>query len=119
MALRIILDWCSFLAHGSSSAGAALAPLLVRAIGQGDERALRETVAAGVPGLRRRISLAMVVVGMCLGVIGRAASGLGPAGTADLRLAWAFGLLGFLGWVSARCRRCSRPSSSVTRSTCC
>jgi O-antigen/teichoic acid export membrane protein len=95
-AFRVIIDWYGYLALLELGLSGALSPLLVRAIGQGDDRALHETVAAGVRGYVR-VSLAAVAVGLGLtAVIGWVISDLGPAGTADLRRAWVVGLLSFL-----------------------
>lgn len=72
--------------------GGALAPLMVRAIGAGDDRALGEAVAAGARAYVR-VAVATAVVGLLLTpVIPWFARDLKGADVADLQTAWLVGL---------------------------
>src|SRR5205085_9661867 len=69
---------------------------LARALGRGDERALQQTIAAGVRAYLG-VTLLTLAVGLALTpLIPRFASQLSPATIADLRRAWVIGLIGFL-----------------------
>src|SRR4051794_32085636 len=74
-AFRIVLDAQGYLALLELGLGGALSPLLARALGRGDDRALRATTAAGARAYVR-VSAAMLVVGLALTpVVARLAPG--------------------------------------------
>ena len=85
--------WITILELGL---GGAIGPLLAGALGRGDERAVRETVAAG-----SRAYLWVVVVCVCVGlaatpIVPWFARGLTPPQVVDLRRAWVVQLAAFL-----------------------
>ncbi len=95
-AFRIVVDGLGSLTLLQFGLGEAMAPMVARAIGHGDDRALRQAMAAGMRAYFR-VSLVIVAVGAVLTAgVDRLVSGLPPAGVADLRGAWLLGLLGML-----------------------
>lgn len=85
--------WLSLLELGL---GGALGPLLARAYGRKDDRATRETVAAGSRAYLR-VALAGAAVGLLLTpVVPWFARGLNPAQSYDLRRGWVVQLLAFV-----------------------
>jgi O-antigen/teichoic acid export membrane protein len=76
--------------------GGALGPLLARALGVGDRRALDATVAAGIRGYLG-VAAVTLAVGLALTpMIPWLAEGLVGPQVADLRRAWLIGLIAFL-----------------------
>ena len=93
---RVVLDGFGYLTLLELGLGGALSPLLARAIGRGDEHALRATVAVGARSYAV-VSVLTVAVGLALvPLVPRFASGLPPAVLGDLRRGWVVGLAGFL-----------------------
>src|SRR4051794_33561547 len=83
-AFRVVVDAYGYLTLLEMGLGGALAPLLARAVGQEDERALGATVSAGVRSYLR-VSAVMVVVGLTLTpLVHRFASGLSGPEIVDL-----------------------------------
>src|SRR4051812_13887560 len=99
-AVRVLAEWYGYLALLELGLGGALQPLLARALGTGDEPALRRTVVAGVRAYLKVTALSVAVGLPLVAAIDRLA--LRPedraiAGlVADLRRAWLVGLVGFL-----------------------
>jgi MATE family multidrug resistance protein len=92
-ACRVLTDCYGYLALMELGLGGALGPLLARAIGQGDDLALRRTVATGSRAYLR-VSLLTVALGLALTpVVPWFVSGLPAADLGDLRLAWLAGSL--------------------------
>jgi len=95
-AFRVVVDCQGYLTLLELGLGGALAPLLARAMGQGDERALEQMIAVGVRAYLC-VTLLTLAAGLALTpLIPRFASQLLPATVADLRRAWIIGLIGFL-----------------------
>lgn len=95
-AFRVLIDCQGFLVLLELGLGGAVAPLLARALGRGDEAELRKTMVAGVRAYAW-VSLVTLAFGGCLTlVIPRLALDLPPADVDDLRRAWALILLSFL-----------------------
>ena len=95
-AYRVLIDGYAYLTLLEFGLGGGLSPLLARALGQGDEAGLRQTLAAGARAYFR-VALLTVAVGLLLApVIPWFASGLKPSTAHDLRQGWAAGLVGYL-----------------------
>lgn len=102
-AARAAIDLYGFLTILEFGLGGTIGPLLARALGRGDEHALRQTVAAGVRAyLRVTVPIVLVGVGLVL-VLDRLIppphgfpSALIPAFRADLHRGWLIGLAGWL-----------------------
>ena len=95
-AFRILFDCLGYLTLLELGLGGALSPLIARALGRGDEPALRKTVAVGTRAYLS-VSILTVVVGLALvPVIPRFVADLPPRYLPDLRMAWVVGLSGFL-----------------------
>jgi O-antigen/teichoic acid export membrane protein len=93
---RIVTTGYGYLTLLELGLGGAIGPLLARAVGQGDEPALRATMAAGARAYLK-VSLATVAVGLALTpIIPWFAEDMSSPGRADLRRAWALGLVSFL-----------------------
>jgi O-antigen/teichoic acid export membrane protein len=99
-AVRVLTEWYGYLALLELGLGGAMQPLLVRALGQGDEPALRRALAAGIRAYLK-VTVLAVAVGLALvPVIDRLA--LRPEDrvivglVADLRRAWLVSLVGFV-----------------------
>jgi O-antigen/teichoic acid export membrane protein len=93
---RIVFDTYGYLTLLELGLGGAIGPLLSRAIGLADERALRETVAAGARAYVR-VALYTLAVGLALTpLVPRFAKDLIGAEVTDLRMAWVVGLGTFL-----------------------
>ncbi|MEO6809238.1 MAG: hypothetical protein ABI353_09030 [Isosphaeraceae bacterium] len=93
-AAKLIGDYGGYLALLELGLGGALSPLLARAAGQGDERTLQGTIAAGVR-LYLGVAVLIVTVGLLLGtVVGRLVP-VSSAFVGDLRLAWFIAVSGF------------------------
>lgn len=93
-AAKLIADYGGYLALLELGLGGALSPLLARAAGQGDERTLRGTMAAGLR-LYLGVAALIVTVGLLLGTV---VARLVPVSTplvGDLRLAWIVAVSGF------------------------
>jgi O-antigen/teichoic acid export membrane protein len=93
-AFRVVIDCQGYLALLELGLGGALAPLLARALG--NERSLRQTIAAGVRAYLS-VTLLTVTAGLALTpLIPRFVSQIMPATVTDLRRAWIIGMIGFL-----------------------
>jgi O-antigen/teichoic acid export membrane protein len=93
---RVVNDAYGYLTLLELGLGGAIAPLLARAIGRGDERALRETVAAGSRAYFW-VLLATLAVGLVLTpVVPRFAKDLDPGQVVDLKRGWLLGLAAFM-----------------------
>jgi O-antigen/teichoic acid export membrane protein len=99
-AVRVLTEWYGYLALLELGLGGAMQPLLARALGLGDERALRRAVATGIRAYLK-VTLLIVAVGLALVPVidrlalrpeDRALVGL----VADLRRAWLVSLIGFV-----------------------
>ncbi len=93
-AVRMLLEYSGYLVLLENGLRGALAPLLVRALGRGDERTLRATVATGTWLYLGLAAAAAAVALALLPWLGRL-FGLEAEHLGDLRLAWALNLLAF------------------------
>lgn len=93
-AAKLIGDYGGYLALLELGLGGALSPLLARAAGQGDERTLRGTMAAGVR-LYLGVAVLIVTVGLLLGTVVVRLVPVSTALVGDLRLAWIIAVSGF------------------------
>ena len=95
-AFRVVNDGYGYLTLLELGLGGALGPLLARALAQRDEKALRETVAAGARAYAK-VSLATAAVGLAVTpVVPWLASDLRGADVTDLKVGWVVGLSSFL-----------------------
>lgn len=93
---RVVAEAYGYLALLELGLGGALGPLLARALGSDDDRALRGTVAAGVRAYAV-VGVATVLFGLLLTpIVPRLAQGLTPSEVVDLRVGWVVGLASFL-----------------------
>lgn len=89
---RVLNDAQGYLTLLELGLGGALGPLLARAAGTGDERGLRETLAAGLRAYAR-VVLITLGVGLALTpLVPWFASDLSAEEAADLRMGWLVGL---------------------------
>jgi O-antigen/teichoic acid export membrane protein len=95
-AFRVIGVAQGYLMSLELGLGGALGPLLARALGVGDRRALDATVAAGMRGYLGIAALALAVGLAMTPMIPWFAEGLVGPQVADLRRAWLIGLIAFL-----------------------
>lgn len=95
-AFRVVLDCQGYLTLLELGLGGALSPLLARALAQGDDRGLRQAMAAASQAYLR-VALAVVVAGAVVTtILPGLVAGLAPADVTDLRRAWLVGLVGLL-----------------------
>lgn len=113
-ATRAITDLNGYLGLLEMGLGAALGPLLARSLGQGDERALQQTVSAGVRAYLR-ISLAILVIGVCLTPVVPRLIHVGPGLAGELRWAWAIGLIAWMAMAAIPFRSISEASQQGYR----
>lgn len=95
-AVRTLADLAGYLGLLELGLGSALAPLLARALSQGDERALRQNVAAGTRAYTVIVAVVLAFGLVLLGPIGRLARAQPQLGT-ELRVAW---LVSLAAWAS-------------------
>ncbi|MFO0951447.1 MAG: hypothetical protein U0835_09915 [Isosphaeraceae bacterium] len=95
-ASRVVLDAYGYLTLLELGLGGALAPLMSRAVGRGDDDGLHDTVAAGVRGYLRVSAVTVAVGALLTPVVPFFARGLSPTEAADFRTAWVVGLGSFL-----------------------
>ena len=93
-AVRMLIEYTGYLVLLENGLRGALAPLLVRALGRGDERTLQATVATGTWLYVGLATVAAVVALALMPWLGRL-FGFEASQLADLRLAWALNLLTF------------------------
>ena len=94
--VRVVNDAFGWLTLLELGLGGAIGPLLAGAIGRNDDRALRETVAAGVRAYFW-VMLASLAVGVVLTpIVPWFAKGLNAAELADLRRGWLLQLIAFV-----------------------
>lgn len=91
-AFRMLIEYSGYLVLLENGLRGALAPLLVRALGRGDEKALRATMATGT-WLYLAMVLAAMVAAMALWPWLGQLFGLEGAPLDDLRAAWLLNLL--------------------------
>lgn len=94
-AWRAISDWYGYLTLLDFGVGGAMTPLLARALGRGDRRALRGALAAGVRAYLGIMALALVV-GAAMTPLITWQVAVPPGLVGELRLAWLLALLSFL-----------------------
>jgi O-antigen/teichoic acid export membrane protein len=94
-AYRAVNDWYGYLTLLDFGVGGAMAPLLARALGRGDRRALRGALAAGVRAYLGITALALVV-GAAMTPLITWQVVVPPGLVGELRLAWLLSLLSFL-----------------------
>ncbi|HWE37783.1 MAG TPA: polysaccharide biosynthesis C-terminal domain-containing protein [Isosphaeraceae bacterium] len=102
-AARAAIDLYGFLTLLEFGLGGTIGPLLARALGQGDEHALRQTVAAGVRAYLW-VTIPIVLVGASLELVldrlipppSSFTAAMVPAFRADLHRGWLVGLAGWL-----------------------
>lgn len=93
---RVVFDCLGWLTLLELGLGGAMGPLLARAVGEKDDRTLRQTVATGARAYLG-VSLMTVLVGLlATPLIPRFARDLGGEDVADLKQAWFVGLASFL-----------------------
>jgi O-antigen/teichoic acid export membrane protein len=94
-AFRMITGWYGYLTLIDLGIGAALSPLLVRALGQGDTRVLRGTLGAGI-----KTYVKLTFIAICVGVtmlpLIMWQVQVPPAQMYELQLAWIVIVLSFL-----------------------
>jgi O-antigen/teichoic acid export membrane protein len=95
IAYRAITDWSGYLTLLDFGLGAALSPLLARALAQGDVEVLRGTLATGIRTYLR-LTLLILVVGLAMTPLVVWQVSVPPPVVGDLRLAWIVSLLSFL-----------------------
>ncbi len=89
---RVVADGLGYLTLLELGLGGAVGPLLARALGRGDEQALRRTLAEGTRAYAR-VSLITLAVGVMLTpIVPRFARDLAGADVFDLQRAWLVGL---------------------------
>lgn len=93
-AVRMLIEYSGYLALLENGLRGALAPLLVRALGRGDERALRATMATSIWLYLGLVLLAVTVALGLLPWLGHLFD-LDARHLADLRLAWSINILAF------------------------
>jgi O-antigen/teichoic acid export membrane protein len=94
-ACRMITGWYGYLTLLDLGLGAALSPLLARALGQGDARVLRGTLGAGIKTYLKLTLLALFVGFTMLPLIMWQVP-VPPEQMTELQLAWIVSLLSFL-----------------------
>lgn len=93
---RVVSEAYGYLTLLELGLGGALGPLLARALGGDDDRALRGTLAAGVRAYTR-VALFTVLVGLAVTpLVPLLAGGMAPSELTDLRVGWVIGLASFL-----------------------
>jgi len=102
-AFRVILDWLGYLALLELGLGGALCPLLAKAVGSGDPRAVRRTLAAGLRAYLW-VSLLALVAGLALTLVITRLIPISAADVADLQRAWLVALAGILMMPLSPCR---------------
>jgi O-antigen/teichoic acid export membrane protein len=95
IAYRTITDWYGYLTLLDFGLGAALSPLLARALGQGDTQTLQGTLATGIRAYLR-LTLLILAVGLAMTPLIVWQVQVPRALVGDLRLAWIVSLLSFL-----------------------
>ncbi len=95
-AYRVLLSGYAYLTLLEFGLGGGLSPMLARALGQGDDAGMRQTLAAGTRAYFR-VALLTIAVGLLLvPVIPWFATGVGSSTAFDLRRGWALGLVGYV-----------------------
>ncbi|MFO0907010.1 MAG: hypothetical protein U0794_01370 [Isosphaeraceae bacterium] len=92
---RVIYDAYGYLSLLELGLGGALAPLLARAFGTGDDAAVGTTLAAGVRGYLRVTALTLLVGLAFTPLVPSLAPNLTGPDVVDLQRAWMIGLIGF------------------------